>query len=203
MKQWKVVISRFNVLHISLVLLGLGLTLGILSANVFRGQYYEQMMAYQNKVFTDITHGDIDYSGLFFYSLSVNMKKLCIFWFLSITILGIPYMAFKIVTFGFSTGFFISAITMNYGFKGLLLILVYPLPHGLIYLPLALVSLYKGYNLCQSINHDKHKFMGTLSQQLKQYILLFCILSMLIILASFLEAYVGSFFLKKTLYLFI
>lgn len=202
MKQWKATMNRLSIIQMSVILLVIGLVFGILFANVFREQYYQQLEVYQNTVFTEITISNIDYYGLFLYIITENFKEFAVFWLLSITILGIPYMAYKIASFGFTTGFFISSITMHYGVKGLLLILVYPFPHGIIYLPIALLCLYKGFYLCRSINYDKHKFMGTLKHQLKQYLLLLIVLSILILFASFIEAYVGSFFLKKTLNLF-
>ncbi|HKL79455.1 MAG TPA: stage II sporulation protein M [Mobilitalea sp.] len=203
MKQLKLQLKRFSVIQITIILLLFGLFAGILSANIFRDSYLNEMAEYQNKIFTDISKLDIDYKGLFLYVTGKNYKEFVVFWLLSVTILGIPYMAFRIVAFGFSTGFFISAIAIQYGFKGILLVLVYQFPHGLIYLPIAAFCLYRGFYLCRTIYYDKRNFLGTITKQLKQYLPLLLILAILLLLASFLEAYVGSFFLKKTLNLFI
>lgn len=166
---------------------------------MFRSLYYDRMMSYHNIVFTEIVRENINYSGLFLYILGKNFRELLVFWMLSITILGIPYIILKIITFGFSTGFFISAIAMQYGFKGFLLILTYKFPHGIIYLPIILLCIHKGYNLSRSIYHENRDYMGTIIRQLKSHLVLFVFLSFLIVLGSFLEAYVGSFLLKKTL----
>lgn len=203
MKQIKLQLKRFSIIQITITLLLIGLFTGILSANIFRESYLDKMTEYQNKVFTDISKLDIDYKGLFLYVIGNNYREFVIFWLLSVTILGIPYMAFKIFTFGFSTGFFISAITIQYGFKGILLVMVYQFPHGIIYLPIAVLCLYKGFYLCRMIYYDKRDFLGTITKHFRQYLPLLLILAILLLLASFLEAYVGSFFLKKTLNLFI
>ena len=63
------------------------------------------MMNYHNLVFTEIVREDIDYTGLFLYVLNKNFKEFIVFWLISITILGIPYMIFKLLTLGFSMGF--------------------------------------------------------------------------------------------------
>ncbi len=202
MKQFQSQLRRLSVIQIAVIILIMGLFAGVLAANIFHDSYNTQMTEYQSVIFAEIARSDIDYSGLFLYVVGQNFKEFAFFWLLSITILGIPYMAFKIVAFGFSSGFFISAVAMQYGFKGLLLILVYPFPHGILYLPIALLCLYKGFYLCRTINYDKRNFLSTISHQLRQNFLLLLALSVLLLLASFLEAYVGSFFLKKTLNLF-
>jgi stage II sporulation protein M len=160
------------------------------------------MMNYHNVIFTEIVREKINYSGLFIYILGENFREFIVFWLLSITILGIPYIVLKLITFGFSAGFFISAIAMQYGFKGIILILTYVFPHGIIYLPIIILCLHKGYGLCRSIYYENRNYMGTILKFIKSYLLLWMFLSVLLVLGSFLEAYLGSFFLKKTLGLF-
>ena len=202
MKQFKSQLRRLNMFQLAVILLILGLFFGILAANIFHDSYDKKMTEYQSIIFTEIARSSIDYGGLFLYVLGQNFKEFAIFWLLSITILGIPYMVFQLIAFGFTSGFFVSAVAMQYGFKGLLLILVYPFPHGLLYLPIALLCLYKGYGLCRSIYYDKRNYVGTIMHQLRQNILFLLVMAVLLLLASFLEAYVGSYLLKKTLNLF-
>ena len=143
MKNTRYFINRLGALQIAIVLLLVGVFLGILVSNVFSSSYLEQMVYLESNVFKSIALNKIDYFGLFMFTLKQNLKQLLIFWLLSITILGIPYMIIKIVAFGFSASFFISVVTMNYGLKGMLLVFAYIIPHGLIYLPVALLNLYR------------------------------------------------------------
>jgi stage II sporulation protein M len=202
MKQLKLQLNRLSVIQISIFLLILGLFLGVLCANVFRSNYAQQMQNYENNVFSEITMNDIDYAGLFRYVLGKNFNDFIVFWLLSITILGIPYMALKITSFGFFAGFFISAVTMQYGLKGIILIIVYVFPHGLLYLPIALISLYKGYDLCRKIYHSNRTSFGGLSKPIKSQLIIIVLLAIALLLASFLEAYPGAFLLKKALGLY-
>lgn len=202
MKQLKLQLNRINIVHISIFLLILGLFLGILCANIFKVNYITQIKSYKTNVFPRIVGNDIDYLGLFLYILGKNIREFLIFWLLCITILGVPYIAYKITSFGFFAGFLISAITLEYGIKGLLLILVYIFPHGLLYLPIAIISLYKGYKLCSYIYRDKYANYAGISRQLKSNITLILILALALLAASFLEAYPGAYLLKKTLGLF-
>jgi stage II sporulation protein M len=203
MKQLKLQFQKLSVVQISIFLLIAGLFIGILCANVFKQNYAEQMQNYRDNVFSQITTAKVDYAGLFRYVIGENLNDFIVFWLLSITILGIPYMAFKIVSFGFFSGFFISAVTMQYGVKGILLILAYVFPHGLVYLPVALISLYKGFELCRSLYHDNRTHMAGIPSIIKSHLLLILMLAAVLFLGSFLEAYPGAFLLKKTLGLFI
>lgn len=202
MKLQKLQLNRLSVMQVSVFLLIFGVFLGILCANIFKETYVGQIQNYELDIFSRIVSNDINYSGLFRYILGKNFSSFLVFWLLSITILGIPYMALKITSFGFFAGFFISAVTMQYGMKGLLLVLVYVFPHGLLYLPVWLLSLYKGFELCRTIYHDNRTNIGSIAKLLKSYALIILILAAALLAASFLEAYPGAFLLKKTLGLF-
>lgn len=203
MKLRKLQLKQVSILQVSVFLLILGLFLGILCANIFRDSYQDRMQNYKESVFPKIASNDIDYNGLFRFILGNNFSDFLVFWLLSITILGIPYMVYKITSFGFFTGFLISAITMQYGSKGLLLVLVYYFPHGILYLPIALISLYKGYELSRSIYHDNRTHLKDVTRLIRSQLILILILAAALLIGSFLEAYPGAFLLKKTLGLFI
>ena len=193
MKRMRLRIQQMSVVRIAILLIILGLFFGVLSANMFQSFYYDRMMNYQNVIFTEIVREDIDYSGLFFYVIGKNLKEFIVFWLLSITILGIPYMIMRLFRFGFYTGFFISSIAMQYGFKGIILVLVYGFPHGLIYIPIFLLSLHRGYGLCESIYYENKKLSRSFKDG-ERLCFLWMFLLVLILIGSFLEAYVGSFF---------
>jgi len=202
MKLLKIKLQKLTMVQISILLIIVGLFFGILFANLLQPFYYEKMTYFHNHVFSDIVRENIDYSGLFFYVAGKNFREFIVFWLLCITILGIPYMIFKLLIFGFTTGFFISSIAMQYGMKGILLILAYIFPHSLVYIPVIILSLYNGYRLCKTIYYENTGHLGIIIKQLKSYIFLLIFLTVLLLLGSFLEAYVGSFFLKKILVLF-
>lgn len=203
MKKLKLQLNRLNALQISIFLLILGLFLGILCANLFKDNYVGQFRNYESEIFPKITSNHIDYAGLFRYTISKNFNNYLVFWLLSVTILGIPYMAFKITSFGFFTGFFISAITMQYGAKGIILIIAYVLPHGLLYLPIALICLYKGFGLCRTIYHENRYHIGGIAGLIKSHVPIILLMAVALLIASFLEAYPGAYLLKKALGLFV
>lgn len=199
MKQLKLQFHKLGVVQIAIIILIIGVFLGVLCANVFKDNYISQIKSYEDNVFTKITEGNIDYNGFFGYVLSKNFGSFLMFWLLSLTILGVPYMALKIASFGFFSGFFISAVTMQYGLKGLLLVLVYVFPQGLLYLPISLISLYKGFELCRTIYSENRNNFGGIVKLLRNYLIIILLLAAALLLASFLEAYPGAYLLKKAL----
>lgn len=203
MKQFKLQIHRLSILQIAVFLLILGVFFGVLCANLFYENYESKIQSYEEKVFPEITSNDIDYSNFFLYVVGKNFDNFIIFWLLCITILGIPYIALKITSFGFFAGFLISAVTMQYGIKGIILILAYLFPHGLIYLPIALISLYKGFELCKTIYRSNHTNIGGIIRPMKSYIIIILLLAVALLFGSFLEAYPGAYLLKKALGLFL
>jgi stage II sporulation protein M len=203
MRKFRFQLNRPNIIQVAIILLIIGLFLGIVCANVFQESYTKRLQVYEDNVFTEIAGSEIDHAGLFRYILGNNFGDFIMFWLLSITILGIPYMALKITSFGFFAGFFISAVTMEYGFKGLLLVLVYLFPHGLMYLPILLICLYKGYTLSRDIYQSSHTSLPAIIKPVRENLLIIILLAVALVFASFLEAYPGAYFLKKALGLFL
>jgi len=203
MKPLKVQFHKLSVLQITMFLIVIGAFFGVLCANIFRANYTMQMQTYESNIFGKIVDGDIDYMALFQYVLGKNFNSFIIFWLLSLTILGIPYMALKVTSFGFFSGFFISAITMQYGLKGVILVAVYMFPQGLLYLPIALISLYKGFALCRTIYSENRNNFGGILKLVKSNLFLIFLLALALVAASFLEAYPGAYLLKKVLVTFI
>ncbi|MDF2845661.1 MAG: putative rane protein [Herbinix sp.] len=203
MKLFKFQLQKFNILQIAIFLIVIGVFLGILCANIFKGSYMDQIQSYEANVFSRIVTNDTDYSGLFRYTLGRNFSEFAIFWLLCMTILGLPYMAFKIISFGFFSGFFISAITMQYGMKGILLVLAYVFPHGLLYVPIVLISLYKGFDVCRTIYQDNNNQISKIVRLMKSQLIIILLLAVALLIASFLEAYPGAFLLKKALGIYV
>lgn len=202
MKKLRISLNRPNMVQISVIILILGLLAGIICANVFQTNFTKRLQIYEDNVFSQIADSELDHAGLFRYVLGNNFSNFIMFWLLCITILGIPYMAFKIASCGFFAGFFISAVTMEYGLKGIWLVLVYLFPHGFLYLPIIMLCLYKGYSLSREIYQSSHNSLASIIKPVREKLPVILLLAVALIFASFLEAYPGAYFLKKALGLF-
>lgn len=111
-------------------------------------------------------------------SLLSNGLYIVSFWILGISIIGIPIIVFLLFLKSFIFGFSIASIIYNYGFKGIMLAIVYQIPHNLVYLVLLLLLSFYAINF--SIKLFRVLFLKeniSLSLYFKRYnkILLVCI----------------------------
>lgn len=181
-----------------LFLLG-GIIFGALYANIFRDIYIDNIEFFDSYYISKMNLIEIDYGLLFQYIIMNSYKQFILFWIFSITILGIPYMVFSLIYFGFSTGFIISVATMKYGIKGLLLFLTYIFPQYIIYIPAALVCLLVGYRLCKDMNasnslNGKNKWRIVIEK-----LPIIFLLGVFILIGCVMETYINSFLLKKVI----
>ncbi len=199
MKQQKFSLGNFSMIQVAFLLLILGMVLGVVYANLFQDNYIEALKEYESSVISGITSQNINYSGLFRYILSKNLQEFLVFWLLTITVLGIPFMAFKITAVGFHAGFLISALTIQYGWKGIFLVFISIIPHGLLYIPISLICLYKGFEMNRTIYQENRSHFRGITKLMQSNLLLLLLLAAALLLACFLEAYPGAYLLKKAL----
>lgn len=112
-------------------------------------------------------------------SLLSNGLYLVSFWILGISIIGIPIIVFLLFLKSFIFGFSIVSIIYNYGFNGIMLAIMYQIPHNLVYLVLLLLLSFYAINF--SIKLFRLLFLKeniSLGIYFKRYnkILLVCIL---------------------------
>lgn len=195
-------LRKLGEVKVGFIILAIGFLMGLLFAKVFKGFYWNQIDILDTDYFTRIKNTTIDYSVLLQYVMWKNFRIFILFWVLSVTALGLPYMTLSIWYGGFQTGFFMTVILMRYNIKGLLLIFGYTFPHYIIYIPLALLCLRSGYWLCRSMYYDaKMSKRGKAERIIKQMVLIIA-LGVVLFFGGLLETYPGSIILKKILQLF-
>lgn len=188
-------------LAIALVLFVCSFIFGIIFSRLGSNLLLYEFEYLNEGYFERITNMDIAYGDLFQYILINNYKKFIIFWLLSITILAVPYMALSILKKGFQLGFLISALVMQYNFKGFLLMMVYIFPQGLVYIPVMYYCLKTGYQIVAEIRMNNTNSLHNI-YMLRNYKKLLILLIVGIFIGAVLETFIGSFLLKKMLLLF-
>lgn len=176
-----------------------GLLLGVLCANLCRKYYISDMKVLDYTYNSILKEQDLDYIGLLQYTLVHNIKEFLIFWIFCFTLLGIPYVIFSIVYKGVEVGFLISAVTILYGGKGILLFFAYIMPQALVYVPVMLLCLQKGYQLAQQSFYRSRNHTEVRRSMLLGYFALILMLLALLGIGAIVETYFGSAILKKTL----
>lgn len=185
-----------------LILLALGIVLGFLFAKIFKNLYWNQIDLMDSTYFNKIRSLSIDYSVLLKYIFWKNYRIYIIFWILSCTPLGKPYITLSVLYMGFQSSFFATAILMKYSLKGILLIIGYTIPQYIIYLPIIFLCLRSGYWLCNSMYYDMKLSKRAKIEKVLRHLVVIIVLGGILMVGGLLEGYAGSSLLKKILTLF-
>lgn len=202
MKKKKIDFKNLNILQVAIIIISIGFIIGILFANFFKDFYFNQMLEYNRNLFNKLSQININRKILFEFIIIDKLKKYFLFWVLVYTFLCLPYMIWKLLSFGFLTGFLISAFSLNYGIKGLLLVLIYNFPQGLIYFPLYVILLIKGYNMNTRLRKESRYSSAGRREVFISSIPMIIISLVLLILGCFLEAFINSYMVKGIVKLF-
>lgn len=187
---------------IALVLFISSMIIGILCSRLGSGFLIDGVDSLSEDYFIIIKQMDIEYGSLFLYTVGTHLKSFFLFFAACITVLGIPYMVYKIISTGFYIGFLLSALCLQYQLKGLLLAAAYVCPQALIYVPVMIGCLKYGYQVAAEISaNSEHSIMHCIGILLKNKKLII-ILFIGILAGALTETFLGSFLLRKVLVLF-
>lgn len=203
MKQLQVKMKSLSKIQIVILLLFVGLLIGVLFSNLLRDIYIGELNILNTAYFNALEKTKLDYSSLLKYVLAHNFKEFVVYWLFCFTIFGLPFIALAIGYKGFLIGFLISTVTMQYGLKGILLFFAYLFPQAIVYIPIMLVSLEKGYEIASGLRYSSKNNKLLSKHVIFEYLIIFLIASIFLFIGSLLETYLGSAFLRKTLSLFL
>lgn len=184
-----------------LVLVIAGGILGLIVARVLKDFYWNNINIMDADYLKKIRDTSIDYSALLGYVYWNIFKPFVLFWVVTVTALGIPYIGLCLVYIGFQSSFFVTIVLMKYGFKGILLIFGYTFPQYLIYIPVIFLCLRSGFYLNKILHYENVSRKGRSEIIIKQ-ILLIVALGILLALGGLVETYTNTFILRKILGLF-
>ena len=198
MKYMKRLLHRYGERKTGMILMFFGVIIGVLFSKIFKKIYWDELDLLNINYFSLIKTMDIDYKKLRNYVLWKDFKNFLLLWALCFTKIGINYIVFILLYYGFQIGFFTSVIFMGYGLKGILLIIGYTIPQIIIYLPVIFLSIKGGYWLCKNLYFDGIHSKRRL-ETISKYLVFIVILGFLLFIGALLETYVGSVLLKKIL----
>ena len=163
---------------------------GVISANVLGIASGREFGAINEYFINRYLYADICGRELFLYLFYERVPKIFLLLFLSIGIYGT-----FICYLGFSTGFLAVIAIMNYGIKGVLLMMGFFLPQWIFYVPVIAIwylglKRYKGIRT-ECVSADRR------GNDPIRYVILFVIGAVLLLLGIFMESYVNPFLLQK------
>ena len=183
-------LQKVGLLERVIMLLILGAMVGVACGFLFRSNYIEDFLS-ANQAYTNILENTkLNHIALLRYTIIHNCKSLLIFWALCITILGVPYMIFSIMYRGFKLGFLVTALVLSYGPKGVVLCLSFCFPQCLVYIPVCLICLRKGYDLVQKCYRTSNQHISLRKSMILEYIVIMFFLFLLLLIGSVLETYI-------------
>ncbi|ABX42955.1 protein of unknown function DUF95 transmembrane [Lachnoclostridium phytofermentans ISDg] len=186
---------------IAMVLFFASVILGCIFSKVSQGLLQNSVDSLNSRYFNTIKSMEINYGDFFRYIFTSKLKPFFLFWTLSLTFLGLPYMGWYLLSRGFQVGYLMMTLWMHYGMKGGLLYLTYLFPQELIFVPVVLISIKNCFALYMEANHESTAGLQNVLL-LKKYIKLIIILIVCILIGACMEAFVGSYLVKKALQLF-
>lgn len=175
---------------IILILTVISLILGILYISILSKENKALVSSSLANFFTNIKKANFNYNKALFNSLTNNIVVDLTIWLLGISIIGIPIVIFIIITKSFILGFSLSSIIFNYGIKGILLAIVYIIPHILSLFIILILSYY-------SIDFSLMLFRLLFKRKdynkkiiVKRYLKILIVSTIFLITSSVLEVYV-------------
>lgn len=181
-----------------LLVVTISIILGILFLAIISKSDKELVSNTLNSFFKNISQNKYNTNNALFNSLSNNLIINFLIWILGISIIAIPIVFIILVAKGFVLGFSISSIIYNYGLKGIILAIIYILPHLLSLLTTIILSYF-------SINFSKILFQNLFLKKeynkktiIRRYLKILLFTTICYITSSVIEVYV----IPKILYFF-
>lgn len=173
-----------------LIITIISLILGILFLAVISKSNKELVTQTLNNFFKNISQKKFNTNIALFNSLSNNIIIDLTIWLLGISIIGIPIIILILSTKSFVLGFSISSIIYNYGLKGIILTLIYIIPHTINLLVTILLSYYSINFSIMLFNLLFRKKEYSKKSMVNRYIRILVFATIAYLTSSVIEAYV-------------
>lgn len=156
------------------------------------------------KFFSNVNSSDYSYLDSLKNMLSLNYFYVIVIWVLGLSILGILVNIFLTYLKGFIIGFTTSSLIITYGFKSILAVILYIIPHTLINsLVIIVLTIYSiTFSRYLLIQIFQKKDMKT-KNFMKKYLIILLIAVSLTLVSSISEVYLFPFLLKLIIKLYV
>jgi uncharacterized membrane protein SpoIIM required for sporulation len=181
----------------------IGLFVGVVCMNLGKSLFLEKSGLFDESSLTQMKYMTVDGNYLLGYVFMERFTTIAFLILLSTTYIGIFALCGVVFWYGISAGCFLSALSIRYGIKGILLALVGIFPQYLLYIPALIVLIAWSEQLYRNLHTTASVTPGLESRPL----LLRRILTLLIILGvvfvgCLLESYVNPFLVGRFLRVF-
>jgi len=180
-----------NLFVFLLVIVIVGVVAGSIFSTIIDSSDKTLVLDYLNSFFDNAKDGKLNYDASIMNTLVFTVGFALLMWFLGISIIGFFIVIFMLFMKAFILGFSVSSIIAGFGFKGILLALVYAFPHHiiniLIFMLLTAYALIISFKLIKCITSKKPL---DLKYIMRRYVIILGVSITLLILTSLYEVYV-------------
>lgn len=194
--------TRTNIIAFSIFIIGI-LT-GSIFIMVINTNDKSLIVEHITKFFSNVNSSDYSYLDSLKNMLSLNYFYVIVIWVLGLSILGILVNIFLTYLKGFIIGFTTSSLIITYGFKSILAVILYIIPHTLINsLVIIILTIYSiTFSRYLLIQIFQKKDMKT-KNFMKKYLIILLIAVALTLISSISEVYLFPFLLKLIIKLYV
>lgn len=179
------------------IILIIGIIIGSITVNLISDIQLENIQSFINGFLTNVNNISVDYSSIFYLSMSNNMKTAVLLILLGLSVVGIPFILGIILFRGFVLGFTVGFLIEELGSKGLVLSVFSILPQNLIILPCIISIGVTGLTFATTVIKNRIKnYHENYSQMVSGYMLLNLFFSFLLIISGLIEGYISPIFIK-------
>ncbi|MGI5921347.1 MAG: stage II sporulation protein M [Syntrophomonadaceae bacterium] len=143
--------------------------------------------------------GDLDSKAIFMGAFINQARMVFLIWLLGLTVIGFPLILGVIFYRGFSLGFTMGFLVHERAGAGVIITILSILPQNLIYIPFLLIWAVIGINFTAYLVRGRNVSAIPLGKGLVSYTALMVVFLVVILIGSFVEAYLSPWFLGLVL----
>lgn len=194
--------TRTNIIAFSVFIIGI--TTGSIFIMVINANDKSLIVEHITNFFENVNSSNYSYLDSLKNILSLNYFYVIVIWILGLSILGILVNMFLTYLKGFIIGFTTSSLIITYGFKSILAVILYIIPHTLINsLVIIILTIYSiTFSRYLLIQIFQKKDMKT-KNFMKKYLIILLIAISLTLVSSISEVYLFPFLLKLIIKLYV
>lgn len=194
--------TRTNIIAFSIFIIGI--ITGSIFIMVINTNDKSLVVEHITKFFSNVNSSNYSYLDSLKNMLSLNYFYVIVIWVLGLSILGILVNIFLTYLKGFIIGFTTSSLIITYGFKSILAVILYIIPHTLINsLVIIVLTIYSiTFSRYLLIQIFQKKDMKT-KNFMKKYLIILLIAVALTLVSSISEVYLFPFLLKLIIKLYV
>lgn len=190
--------DNFLIYFILSIIFAIGIIIGAITIKVLRADQIDNILVFLNSFFKAMEGNEFDGISILKQSIIDNFKTIGLVLGTGLIIIGIGIIPIVIIFRGFAIGFTVGFIVNEFGFKGFLFSILGILPQNLLIIP-GIISI-SSIGMGLSINNLKRRNLGFRNSRyntgIMDYLFLILFFTTIILIGTFIEAFVSSNFLS-------